>query len=62
MATQAQAGTTRKTIPVTVENFVRAETNAYFQTYATGKGRELASIRHRTLGGTGGILRFPDLH
>jgi hypothetical protein len=30
-----------KKIPVTVENFVRAESDAYFKTYATGKGREL---------------------
>ena len=31
-------------VPVTVENFVRAETDAYFKKYAIGKGRELGSV------------------
>jgi hypothetical protein len=47
MATQAQATTTPKTVPVTVENFVWAETDAYFKKYATGKGRELGKVMWR---------------
>jgi len=30
MATQAKSTTTPETIPVTVENFIRAETDMYF--------------------------------
>ncbi len=47
MDTQAKSTTTPKTVPVTVENFARAETDAYFKKYATGPGRELGKIMFR---------------
>lgn len=47
MATQVQQTTTSKTVPVMVENFARAETDAYFKKYATRPGRELGKIMFR---------------